>query len=176
MKTYQPQFKGHSGRYFLLWLWTWFVTLITLTLALPWADIKRRRYLAAQTEINGKPCVYRGELATLAMLYIGYLITLLVIQGVIFWLQQQRAEELALLLSFAIPVVIYKFYVTYQGFHLEATGWEGFQGAFGGSALGVFLWYSLLPAIVLSAGIFFGWELYDQIGFLLYEPSGVIFP
>ena len=48
-QTYRMAFTGTAGEYFRIWIVNLFLTIVTLGIYLPWAIVRKRKYLYANT-------------------------------------------------------------------------------------------------------------------------------
>jgi len=54
------EFRGKGGSFFWLFIWTTFLTIITLGIFFPWSIVAQLKWLAANIFIDGKRLCFKG--------------------------------------------------------------------------------------------------------------------
>jgi uncharacterized membrane protein YjgN (DUF898 family) len=139
-------FTGSGSEYFRIWIVNLLLTLITLTLYLPWARARRLRYFMGNTLVGGQPLGFHGDPRKM---FKGYLLV-----AVFFGLYSvagkfsATAGFVALLAVVALWPALFK---SSLQFRLTNTSWRGLRFGFAGSLGGAYrvMLPAFIPALIM---------------------------
>ncbi|TXT40622.1 MAG: hypothetical protein FD135_1048, partial [Comamonadaceae bacterium] len=145
-KHLEIEFTGSGSEYFRIWIVNLLLTVVTLTLYLPWARARRLRYFMGNTLVGGQPLGFHGESGKM---FKGYLLVL-----VFFGLYSvagnisPTAGFIALLAVVGLWPALFK---SSLQFRLGNTSWRslrfGFDGSLGGAYAAMLPLF--IPALIL---------------------------
>jgi len=135
-------FKGKGLEYFKIWIVNILLTIITLGLYYPWAKVRNRRYLYANTTLNDRNFEYH---ATGKQLFIGFLIAMGIF--IAYVVLQQVAPSASLIVFFlfmlGLPWIIWRSLM----FNMRMTSFSNVRFSFQGELGGAYFNYLLLPLL-----------------------------
>jgi uncharacterized membrane protein YjgN (DUF898 family) len=142
-KKLDVSFTGSGSEYFRIWIVNLLLTLVTLTLYLPWARARRLRYFHGNTFVDGQPMGFHGDPKKM---FRGYLLVaaLLVAYSVAGKVSPTAGFIAFLILALVWPALM----KSSLQFRLANTSWRGLRFQFKGSVRGAY--EALLPAFVPS--------------------------
>ena len=139
------EFTGSSSEYFRIWIVNLLLTLVTLSLYLPFARARRMRYFQSNTLVDGHPLGFHGDPKRM---FRGYLIVLLM--GIAYSAVGQLYPRLNWVALTVFAIVWPVLWRASLRFRLRNTSWRGVRLAFEGdvrSAYATMLPF-FLPALV----------------------------
>jgi uncharacterized membrane protein YjgN (DUF898 family) len=137
----QLRFTASGSEYFRIWIVNLLLTLLTVSLYLPWAKVRRLRYFYSNTQVGGQPLDFHGNPRRMLR---GHLLT-----GLLFGLYglatkvSPTAATIAVLILAAIWPALFRAALQ---FRLGSTSWRGLRFEFTGSLGGAY--QALLPLFV----------------------------
>jgi len=146
------EFTGSGSEYFRIWIVNLLLILVTLGLYLPWAKVRRLRYLYSNTLIDSDPLHFHGEPL---QMFKGILIVL--VPSAIFSLLGEFWDEVGYIYILGIAALWPMLFRLAMRFRLSNTSWRGLRFAFCGTTTGAYRAFVplLLPGICLLALCFF---------------------
>jgi len=140
-KRMRIRFTGSGSEYFRIWIVNLLLTVVTLTLYLPWARARRLRYFMGNTLVGGQPLGFHGDPRKM---FRGYLLvaTFFALYSVAGKFSS-TAGFIALLAVAALWPALFK---SSLQFRLANTSWRGLRMGFSGSLGGAYR--AMLPVFV----------------------------
>ncbi len=157
-QIHRPIFKGNATEYFRIWIVNTFLTILTLGIYTPWAKVRNRQYLYANTFIDGHNFDY---LAKPFGLFKGYLILFV---GLMLYIGSDFIKPgLGILVGFigycTIPYLIYKS----LRFKAHNTSMRNIRMRFAGTLNRCFEVYLEYPiAVAITLGIATPWWAFEK--------------
>ena len=147
------RFTGSGSEYFRIWIVNLLLTIVTLTLYLPWARARKLRYFMGNTLVDDQPLGFHGK--PLKM-FKGYLLVC-----VLFGLYSVAGNFSAMAGFFALIVVTLLWPALFKSsmqFRLANTSWRGLRFSFRGSLAGAYraMLPVFIPGLVLVGARVFG--------------------
>ena len=141
------RFTGSGSEYFRIWIVNLLLTVLTLTLYLPWAKVRRLKYFHGNTLVGGAPLGFHGNPRQMlrGYLLVGLLFVLYSVAGQF----SPVAGAIALLIVTVISPALWR--ASLQ-FRLANTSWHGLRFRFTGDLRGAYA--PTLPAVFLLVGGF----------------------
>ena len=145
------EFTGSGSEYFRIWLVNLLLTVVTLSLYLPFARARRLAYFHGNTIVGGQPLGFHGDPRKMLR---GHLLILLF--GVVYGASTRFSPLTAVLAVVAFAALWPALWRASMQFRLGNTSWRGLRFGFDGSFGGAY--FALLPAAVpwlaiVSAGL-----------------------
>ncbi|MDR7306350.1 YjgN family protein [Rhodoferax saidenbachensis] len=135
------RFTGSGSEYFRIWIVNLLLTIVTLTLYLPWARARKLRYFMSNTLVDDQPLGFHGK--PLKM-FKGYLLVC-----VLFALYSVAGKFSAMAGFVALIVVALMWPALFKSsiqFRLANTSWRGLRFSFRGSLAGAYR--AMLPIFI----------------------------
>lgn len=147
------RFTGSGSEYFRIWIVNLLLTIVTLTLYLPWARARKLRYFMGNTLVDDQPLGFHGK--PLKM-FKGYLLVC-----VLFGLYSVAGQFSAMAGFVALIVVTLLWPALFKSslqFRLANTSWRGLRFRFHGSLAGAYraMLPVFIPGLVLVGARIFG--------------------
>ncbi len=147
------RFTGSGSEYFRIWIVNLLLTIVTLTLYLPWARARKLRYFMGNTLVDDQPLGFHGK--PLKM-FKGYLLVC-----VLFALYSVAGKFSAMAGFVALIVVALLWPALFKSsiqFRLANTSWRGLRFSFRGSLAGAYraMLPVFIPGLVLVGARAFG--------------------
>jgi uncharacterized membrane protein YjgN (DUF898 family) len=143
------QFTGSGSEYFRIWIVNLLLTIVTLTLYVPWARARKLRYFMANTLVGGQPLGFHGNPR---QMFKGYL---LICVFVILYSLAGNFSPTAGIVALAAGTLLWPaLFKSSLQFRLSNTSWRGLRFAFRGSLAGAYraMLPLLIPGAILLAG------------------------
>ncbi|MDZ7937588.1 MAG: YjgN family protein [Rhodoferax sp.] len=138
------QFTGSGSEYFRIWIVNLLLTIVTLTLYVPWARARKLRYFMANTLVGGQPLGFHGNPR---QMFKGYL---LICAFVILYSVAGNLSPIAGLVALAAGTLLWPaLFKSSLQFRLSNTSWRGLRFAFHGSLGGAYR--AMLPLLIPGA-------------------------
>jgi len=136
------KFNGQGWEYFKIWIVNILLTIITLGFYYPWAKVRNKRYLYANSSLQDRNFEYH---ATGKQLFIGYLISvgLFILYVVLESLSPVLGLVVLLIFLAALPWIIWRS----LKFNLHVSSFSNVRFSFHGSIGGAYFNYMLLPIL-----------------------------
>jgi uncharacterized membrane protein YjgN (DUF898 family) len=172
MPELKLEFRGRPREYFRIWIVNLCLTLLTLGIFSAWAKVRKKRYLYANTVVDGTPLQYLGQPVPILK---GRLIAA-ALAVVYFFASHLTPVLMPYLLAAALvlaPWVLSRsaaFNARYSGFRNMTFGFNGDYLA----AARTLYWLGLIPALVIG-GIFSFWGQ-PWLAAPLAALAGLLFP
>ncbi len=132
------RFTGSGSEYFRIWIVNLLLTLVTLTLYLPFARARRIAYFQNNTLVGGDPLGFHADPWKM---FRGYL--LMVVLGLAYWGVSHFLPGLAWIALLVFMVLWPALWRASLQFRLRNTSWRGVRLSFAGDLKGAYL--SMLP-------------------------------
>jgi uncharacterized membrane protein YjgN (DUF898 family) len=147
------RFTGSGSEYFRIWIVNLLLTIVTLTLYLPWARARKLRYFMGNTLVDEQPLGFHGQ--PLKM-FKGYLLVC-----VLFGLYSVAGQFSAMAGFVALLAVTLLWPALFKSslqFRLANTSWRGLRFRFHGSLAGAYraMLPVFIPGLVLVGARIFG--------------------
>jgi uncharacterized membrane protein YjgN (DUF898 family) len=147
------RFTGSGSEYFRIWIVNLLLTIVTLTLYLPWARARKLRYFMGNTLVDEQPLGFHGQ--PLKM-FKGYLLVC-----VLFGLYSVAGQFSAMAGFVALIMVTLLWPALFKSslqFRLANTSWRGLRFRFHGSLAGAYraMLPVFVPGLVLVGARVFG--------------------
>lgn len=136
------EFSAIGSEYFRIWIVNLLLTIVTLSLYLPFAKARRLRYFYTNTLVDGQPLAFHGKPWTILG---GHLV--MVACGFAFWIGIQTDTALWLL---ALPLFILLWPALWHSslkYYAENTNWGNLSFQFSGTMAGAYK--ASIPLLVL---------------------------
>ena len=147
------KFSGSGSEYFRIWIVNLLLTVVTLTLYLPWARARRLRYFMGNTLVGGQPLGFHGDPRKM---FKGYL---LVAVFLILYSVAGKFSPTAGFVAFVAVVVLWPaLFKSSLQFRLGNTSWRGLRFGFAGSLGGAYraMVPLFIPGLILLGAQVFG--------------------
>lgn len=139
------RFTGRGGEYFWIWIVNLALTILTLSLYRPWAQVRTLRYFCGHTRIRKHPLDFRGD--PWKMLRSHLLVTLLLLG----YAYSYDTSPWVSVLGLVSLVVLWPALVrAAMQARMSHTSWRGVHFGFVGSLRGTYLFFSV-PVLVVVA-------------------------
>lgn len=163
--TLTVRFTGSGSEYFRIWIVNLLLTVLTLTLYLPWAKVRRLKYFHGNTLVGDAPLGFHGNPRQMlrGYLLVGLLFVLYSVAGQF----SPVAGAIALLIVTVISPALWR--ASLQ-FRLANTSWHGLRFRFTGDLRGAYA--PTWPAVALLVGGF-GLGMLSAVGPPQLSPSGL---
>ncbi len=135
------RFTGSGSEYFRIWIVNVLLTLVTLTLYVPFARARRIAYFQNNTLVGGDPLGFHADPKKM---FRGYLLVLLL--GVAYWATSNFTPGLAGIVFVLFMLLWPALWRASLQFRLRNTSWRGVRFSFEGDLSSAYL--SLLPFFV----------------------------
>lgn len=155
--VYPVHFGGQGGEYFKIWIVNLLLTLATLGLYHPWAKVRKLRYFANHTYVDGHSLAFHGDPLRIlrGTLLFGALI---VAVNVAEWVSTLAYAVAVGLLWLIFPML----WRASMRFRLANTSWRGLRMRFTGSVGGAYMPFAVMYLWALAAGVLFGLSASDM--------------
>jgi uncharacterized membrane protein YjgN (DUF898 family) len=147
-RTLEVRFTGSGSEYFRIWAVNLLLVLLTCGLYLPFAKMRRIRYVYANTLIDGEALAFHGDAWRM---FRGFV--LLAVLLVAYTLASEFSPTVGLAAFVALCAVWPALWRAAMQFRLGNTSWRGLRLGFEGSLAGAYLAHLpvYIPAAVLTA-------------------------
>lgn len=146
------EFSGNGGEYFKIWIVNILLTIVTLSLYLPWAKVRTRRYFYANTSLDGRNFEYHatGKQLFPGHLLVVFLVIIFIVTGKMF---VQASAVIALLIAIAFPWILWKS----MKFNFRMTSFSNVRFSFHGSLVRAYASFFAYPLLALlgAAAVFY---------------------
>jgi uncharacterized membrane protein YjgN (DUF898 family) len=138
------RFTGSGSEYFRIWIVNLLLTVLTLTLYLPWAKVRRLKYFHGNTLVGGAPLGFHGQARRMLRGYL--LVALLFILYTLAGQFSPIAGLVALVVLVAIAPALFRAALQ---FRLANTSWRGLRLRFTGELREAYL--LAIPVLAMVA-------------------------
>lgn len=145
--SWRIRFTGQGGEYFKLWMVNLLLTVATLGLYYPWARLRKLRYLANATQLDGHSLQFHGKPWPLLR---GYLLLGALAFAVNVAIQVSRPAAVVAIGS--MVMLTPALWRTALRFRLANTSWRGIRFQFTGSWAGAYLPFVVVSGPALAFG------------------------
>lgn len=148
LRTLDIRFTGSGGEYFRIWAVNLLLILLSCGLYLPFAKIRRIRYLYANTLIDGEALAFHGDVWKM---FRGF--ALLAVLMLVYTFAGQLSSVAALLAFVLAGAAWPALWRALMQFRLGNTSWRGLRMGFEGSVTGAYLAHLpvYIPMVALTA-------------------------
>lgn len=149
-QTLDIRFTGSGSEYFRIWIVNLLLTLVTLTLYLPFARARRMAYFQNNTLVGGDPLGFHADPWKM---FRGYLLVLAL--GLCYWGISNFLPELAWVALLVFAAIWPALWRASLQFRLRNTSWRGVRLAFVGDLRSAYLAMLpfFVPALALALGM-----------------------
>jgi len=127
------RFTGSGSEYFRIWIVNLLLTIVTLTLYIPWARARKLRYFMGNTLVDGQPLGFHGNPR---QMFKGYMLIGLFL---IIYSTAGEFSPVAGLVALAAGVLLWPaLFKSSLQFRLGNTSWRGLRFSFHGTLGGAF--------------------------------------
>lgn len=152
-QVYAVHFGGQGGEYFKIWIVNLLLTVLTLGLYYPWAKVRKLRYFANHTYVDGHSLDFHGDPLRIlrGTLLFGALLVAVNVA--------ERVSGLAY--AIAVGTLWLMFPMLWRAsmrFRLANTSWRGLRMRFTGDVGGAYLPFACLYLLALGMGLAVGFS------------------
>jgi uncharacterized membrane protein YjgN (DUF898 family) len=138
------EFTGSGSEYFRIWIVNLLLTIVTLTLYIPWARARKLRYFMGNTLVDGQPLGFHGNPR---QMFKGYMLIGLFL---IIYSTAGEFSPVAGLVALAAGVLLWPaLFKSSLQFRLGNTSWRGLRFSFHGTLGGAYR--AMLPVLIPAA-------------------------
>ena len=152
-------FEGKGFEYFKIWIVNILLTIVTVGIYYPWAKVRNRRYLYANSTLDGRNFDYH---ATGKQLFVGYKISMVLLIAYI-GLQNTLPTVsgiIAIIFILALPWIIWRSLM----FNMRVTSFSNVLFSFNGELKGSYFNFMLLPILFFVCLLYTSPSPRDQRG------------
>lgn len=146
-ERFSLRFTGRGGEYFQIWIVNILLSMLTLGIYSAWAKVRRQRYFAGNTVLDGSAFEYH---ATGPQILVGRLVAVALLLLVTFGSALHTLVPLVLIALYTLisPWAIWRS----VRFGMRMTGYRNVRFGFEGSLFGMYLYFLVIPLLPLLVG------------------------